>query len=272
MHFHFFLSQWSSAMVECKHHRKRQNRELRIWKPRFRSNLQRMHTPNIRVTQQGSELLVAACTTAQVTPMIISWVLPCLLKSIESMSLHLISLAGGQIQRGLPLPRQESIEKMSPYMSQRVSGEVTACMWDVCLSIGLPAGGTSGGSRSPDMGLLGLWPCPAPSLRSLLPDLQKYEEPQNTLLQPCTPPYFLPWQTVHLKMNQTESLLPKYVLIRYSVVNIGTQVETSFAVLTRLGGLTLQPRDFVTRPWRLLSPSSETQTMRTHLYDQILQP
>lgn len=44
------------------------------------------------------------------------------------MSLHLISLAGGQIQRGLPLPRQESIEKMSPNVSQRVSGEVIACM------------------------------------------------------------------------------------------------------------------------------------------------
>lgn len=73
-------------------------------------------------------------------------------------------------------------------------------------------------------------------------------------------------------MNQTGSLLPWHALIRFSVVNIGTQVETSFAVLTRLDGLTLQHRDFVTRLWRLLSPSSETQTVQARLYDQILQP
>lgn len=64
-------------MVECKHHRNRQNRELRIWTPCFRSNLQRMHIPNIRVAQQDSELLVTAWKTAQVTPIITSWVRNC---------------------------------------------------------------------------------------------------------------------------------------------------------------------------------------------------
>lgn len=49
--------QRSSAAAECKHHRKRQNRELRIWTPCLRSNLQRTHIPNIRGAQQGSALL-----------------------------------------------------------------------------------------------------------------------------------------------------------------------------------------------------------------------
>lgn len=75
--FRLSFLQWSSAMVECKHHRNGQNRELRIWTPCFRSNLQRMHIPNIRVAQQGSERLVTAWKTAQVTPIITSWVLNC---------------------------------------------------------------------------------------------------------------------------------------------------------------------------------------------------
>lgn len=64
--FSFFF-QWSSAILECKHHRNRQNLELRIWMPFFRSNLQSMYIPNITVAQQARKL-AAACKTAQVIP------------------------------------------------------------------------------------------------------------------------------------------------------------------------------------------------------------
>lgn len=77
VHFHLSFLQWSCAMVECKHRRNRQNRELRIWTPCFRSNLQRMHIPNIRVAQQGSKLLMTAWKSARVTPIITSRVLNC---------------------------------------------------------------------------------------------------------------------------------------------------------------------------------------------------
>lgn len=67
VHFHLFFFQWSSAILECKHHRNRQNLELRIWMPFFRSNLQRMYIPNITVAQQAGKL-ATACKAAQVIP------------------------------------------------------------------------------------------------------------------------------------------------------------------------------------------------------------
>lgn len=67
VHFHLFFFQWSSAILECKHHRNRQNLELRIWMPFFGSNLQRMYIPNITGAQQAGKL-ATACKTAQVIP------------------------------------------------------------------------------------------------------------------------------------------------------------------------------------------------------------
>lgn len=73
-----------------------------------------MHILNIRVTQQGSKLLVTAWKTAQVTPIITSWVLNCFLKSTENMFLQLVYIAGVQIQKVLVFAQKRNHLKDVP--------------------------------------------------------------------------------------------------------------------------------------------------------------